>query len=291
MSHLPRLSVACVLAIGLSASHTSALPDQHEESTASPCRSAGPAIALAQLPEASGLAASRRHPGVLWSHNDSGMPMVFAIGTDGSIKGRVRIAGAELDDWEDVAVGACPAGSCLYVADIGDNHGSRKNVTVYRVPEPAPGDNTSKPAEAFHATYPDGPRDAEAIFVTSANDVFLISKDEPVGLYRFPRPLRAGATVRLEKVAALGHVGGRVTAADASPDGRWVVARTHRAVIFYRASELTAGTVREAARFDLSPLGEPQGEGVALLNNGTVYLSGEGGASGTLARVNCSLPR
>jgi hypothetical protein len=292
MHRLWQISVAFALVIGLFAVHTAATLQRHGEATTSaPCKIAGPPTAMAQLPESSGLAASRRNPGVLWSHNDSGEPIVFAVGTDGSMKGRVRIAGAEVKDWEDVAVGACPAGSCLYVADIGDNRASRSSITVYRVPEPAPGDETSLPAEAFHATYPDGARDAEGLFVTSSHDIFIVTKDEPVAVYRFPDPLRAGTTARLQRVAVLGDPGGRVTAANASPDGRWVVARTHRAVIFYRTPELVAGKVHEAFRFDLSELREPQGEGVALLSNGTIYLSGEGGRGGTLARITCDLPR
>jgi hypothetical protein len=129
------------------------------------------------------------------------------------------------------------------------------------------------------------------MFVTSPNDVFIVTKDQPEAVYRFPRPLRAGAASRLERVAALGNVGARITAADASPDGRWIVVRTHRTVIFYREQELLAGKAREALQFDLGELREPQGEGVALLADGTIYLSGEGGQSGTLARISCTLPR
>jgi hypothetical protein len=321
MRRLSRICIAFALVLGLLAVHVAATRQRHGESQGegqadTRCRIAGPAIELAQLRESSGLAASRRAPNVLWSHNDSGEPVVYAIASDGAIKGRVRIAGADLKDWEDVAVGPCPAGFCLYIADIGDNHASRSSITVYRVPEPAPGDEISSPAETFHATYPDGPRDAEGLFVLPSgalhgeavgsdqraaadrgrdpavtDNVFIVTKDEPVAVYRFPQPLRAGATVRLERVAALGDPGGRVTAAGASPDGGWIVARTHRAVIFYRTEELLAGKVREAMRFDLTALREPQGEGVALVSNGSVYLSGEGGRGGTLARVSCRMPR
>src|SRR5690606_1795107 len=44
-----------------------------------------------ELEEASGLAASRRHAGVLWMHNDSGgEPEVFAVDSTGAVLGRVR---------------------------------------------------------------------------------------------------------------------------------------------------------------------------------------------------------
>ena len=98
------------------------------------CRVAAAPVALGELPEASGVAVSRRSPGVLWAINDSGQPVLFALDSSGTVKGKVRVAGASVDDWEDIAVGPCPGGSCLYVADIGDNHARRSHVTIYGSP-------------------------------------------------------------------------------------------------------------------------------------------------------------
>jgi hypothetical protein len=265
------------------------------------CRLAARPLALRELPEASGIAASRRNPGVLWSHNDSGEPVVFALDTLGRVRGRVRIVGAKVGDWEDVAVGPCPSGTCLYLADIGDNRASRRHITVYRVREPAVGDNVTASAEAFDATYPDGANDAEALFVTAdrGGDVFVMTKGDtgPVVLYRYPRPLRSGSTVRLERVATL-HArpknNERITGASASPDGNWVVLRTNDALMFFHTTDMTSGRFGDAQRFDLKQLREPQGEGVALLADGTVYLVGEGGGkgyAGSLAKVACALRR
>jgi hypothetical protein len=263
-----------------------------------PCRVTRLPAQLPDLPEASGLAVSRRTPGVLWTHNDSGEPVVFALDSAGGVLGRVRVAGADVADWEAVAVGPCQSGSCLYVADIGDNDANRPRVTVYRVPEPAPGETVTRRAEALHATYPDGAHDAEALFATAEGDLFVVTKGEtgPVGLYRFPRPLRAGATVRLERIAILGAQAkrkDRITDAAASPDGRWIALRTRDAVMFHRTSELTAGRRGDPLQFDVTGLGERQGEGIALGGGGAVYLAGEGGGkkrSGTLARIDCALP-
>src|SRR5207249_4817283 len=85
---------------------------------------------------------------------------------------------------------------------------------------------------------------------------------------------------------------GRITDADASPDGRWIVLRTGNAIMFYDAREFVVGKIREVFRFDVAPLGEPQGEGVALSANGDVWLAGEGGGGsrpGTLGRMSCTL--
>src|SRR5690606_11546671 len=97
-------------------------------------------IASEELTEASGLVASRAHPGVLWLHNDSGDgPRLFALTEQGALLGEVTIEGAQAHDWEDIALGSGPeAGkSYLYIADTGDNGASRDDVQIYRVEEPA----------------------------------------------------------------------------------------------------------------------------------------------------------
>ena len=171
-----------------------------QQAAAPQCQASGPLVRIPDLPEASGVAVSRRSPGRLWAHNDSGDVLV-ALDTRGSVTGRVRVSGVKVDDWEAVAVGACPGGSCIYIADIGDNEAERKRITIHRVPEPSNEDSVAV-KETFHATYPDGAHDAEALLVAPDGGLFIVTKGETdaVGLYRFPRELRPGATHQLERV-------------------------------------------------------------------------------------------
>jgi hypothetical protein len=256
--------------------------------------------ALARLPglsEASGVAASRTTPGRFWTHNDSSEPVLFALDTRGSITGQLRLLGATVEDWEAVAVGPCESGSCIYVADIGDNNGGRDRITVYRVAEPR--DLTGPvQVDAFHATYPDGARDAESLLVTTDGRLYIVSKGNkaPVSLYRFPNALRAGTTVRLERVGEprdpqAPAANDRITDGAVSPDNRWVVLRGARTLTFYRTADLLAGHWREAGRIPLASLKEPQGEGVTFGADGSVYLVGEGGGRGrpgTFAQLACT---
>jgi hypothetical protein len=254
--------------------------------------------------ETSGLARSRRTPGVFWTHNDSGGdPELFAFDAAGRLQGRVMVAGAEMRDWEDAAAGPCGGGSgdCLYVGDIGNNTGRKAELIVWRLPEPAPADTTSAPAERFTARFPDQERrpDAEAMFVLPDGQLYLITKGtrrDPVELYRWPTPLVVGRTATLERVRRLAppprQPGDEVTGASASPDGRWVAVRTYSTLVFYRAAELAAAG-EPALSFDLLPLGESQGEAVALDADGAVMLTSEGGGNhipGTASRLTCSLP-
>jgi hypothetical protein len=208
-----------------------------------------------------------------------------------------------MTDWEDVAVGPCPQGTCVYVADIGDNHANRAEIQIYRMREPHPNDIVSDSVETLRATYPDGPQDAEALFVLSDGALFIVTKGNtgPVALYRFPLPLRTDASLRLERLATVvpsRASGGvprhqRVTGASASPNGRWVALRTREAITFYAAHELVRGMIRAVFRYDVSDLREPQGEAIALAPGGEVWIAGEGGGKsrpGTLARLACTLP-
>ena len=171
---------------------------------------------LVGVGEASGVAVSRRTPGILWSHNDSGRASLFAFDNAGNAKGRVELTGVTVDDWEDLAIGQCPEGSCLYIADIGDNNRARSGITIFRVPEPRADDKATAPAEAWTMTYPDRAHDAEAIFVTSGGQLFLVSKEDArtTALYRVPSP--GGSGGRLQLVAQLPL--DRVTGGAASPD-------------------------------------------------------------------------
>jgi hypothetical protein len=216
------------------------------------CEPSGPLVRVAELPEASGVAVSRRTPGRLWAHNDSGEPVIVALDARGAVTGRVRLSGVKIDDWEALGVGACPGGSCVYIADIGDNAAKRRRISVYRVPEPVPGESVVV-TDAFHATYPDGAHDAETLLVAKDGGLFIVTKGETgaVALYRFPRDLRPGATHQLERVGpprAPGKVSEteRITDGTVSPDGAWVLLRTRQSVAFHRAADLFAGNWSEA---------------------------------------------
>src|SRR4051812_481526 len=102
-------------------------PAPHVASPSDACRVDGKMARLAEAPEASGMAISRRIQGRLWVHNDSGAPVVFGVDENGRVVQRVSITGATLRDWEDIAVAPCAGGSCLYIADIGDNEAHRRD--------------------------------------------------------------------------------------------------------------------------------------------------------------------
>jgi hypothetical protein len=254
------------------------------------------------LGETSGVAVGRRDASVLWTHND-GRSELFALDAGGEILARFRID-ARLGDWEDIEVAACGTGSCLYLADTGDNDERRPDgqVRIFRVQEPAlpsGGDEDTASllrVDAFPVRLPDGARDVEALFVLPGEVPYLVSKGgrDAISVYRYPPPLRPD-TVTLVEVQRLtsGPVSllDRVTGASVSPDGSWVAVRTYQALRFYRVDgdslvEADGGLV------NLRSLQEIQGEGVAIGPAGVVVLTSEGGPLGgppTMRILRCRL--
>ena len=261
----------------------------------STCTPASSMVRLADLPEASGLAVSRSTAGRLWSHNDSGPPVLIAFDVNGKPAGRLSLSGARVEDWEALAAGPCGDRSCLYVGDIGDNGGKRPHITVYRIPEP-PQPGTAVAAEALQASYPDGAQDAEALLVAPDGSLLVVTKGDagPVAVYRFPRAAQPGAVSKLERVGkALDEKPGanaRITDGAISRDGKWVVLRSKTALTFYPGADFLRGDFGGARRVDLKAVGEPQGEAVAFGAGDTVYVAGEGGGKkqpGTLLALSC----
>jgi hypothetical protein len=217
---------------------------------AAPASGYGPATVLGRIAdpaidESSGLAASRRTPGLLWTHNDSGdEPFVYCLDLQGRSCGTFRVTGAEAFDWEDMAAGPGPrAGEpYLYLGDIGDNIDQRTEIVVYRIPEPAAGGGGAAPtraspgstaeAEALRFRYPDGTRNAEALLVhPTSGDLYVVTKESPAGVYKAAAPLDPGRVNPLVRVAGVqvGAGGGldQVTGGDISPDGRRVALCTY----------------------------------------------------------------
>ena len=276
------LGAAGLGVLAVAALVTWSLGPAHE---AGPCTLASGPSALPEIRETSGLAVSRRHPGLLWTHNDSGNAAVlFALDANGAVRGRVRVP-IRTRDWEDISAAACPAGDCLYLADIGDNQQARSRILIYRVPEPAPGDAETTAPDVFTATYADGRHNAEAMFVAGA-DLFIVTRDRTGGVYR--ATVSGSRDLTFQRIGQLGLT--VVTDAETSRDGSTVVVRTSREAVLYRTDDLVAGRISPYLRVPLDRLREPQGEGVAL-DGPLLYLSSEGrrwNRGGILVSLRCT---
>ncbi|MCZ9341505.1 WD40 repeat domain-containing protein, partial [Streptomyces sp. TRM76130] len=150
-----------------------------------------------RITESSGLAASRLHPGVYWTHNDQDTgPYIYAVdGATGETVARVSLSGVGTPrDVEAISIGP---DNRIYVGDIGDNLGGTwPHVWIYELPEPTELKDQAVEATQYVVQYDDGARDAESMVVhPKTGRVYIIDKNEDGGhLYEGPAELSASGT-------------------------------------------------------------------------------------------------
>ena len=228
--------------------------------------------------ESSGLARSRRHPAVLWTHNDSGGgPELYAVGSDGRTLATLTLAGAQARDWEALAAGRDDRGRpALFVGDIGDNQDLWPEVAVYRVTEPARLRDATVPAVRYRLRYADRPRDAEALLLDPrSNRLYVATKSSGGGgLYRAPARLRADQVNVLHRVARVPPV---VTDGSFAPDGRSFVLRDYQSAYVYTSPGQRVGGLPLPPQY--------QGESLTVSADGHSLLVGSEGPTSEVWRV------
>lgn len=244
-----------------------------------------------RIDEASGISPGIRSKGVDYVENDSGdTNRFFALNAKtGATAAVVTVPGAVNHDWEDLQVARDASGTpSVWIADIGDNDGVRREMEVYRVREPLidPDDHddavTSARPAIWRLRYPTGPTDAESLAVTPGGDAYLVTKNV-LGLssvYRLPsRPdsarvqtLRQVGTIPFRAAkgrSPIGSVGGLLaTSAAVSRDGRLLAVRSYIYADVWRLdpSSSNDGVVAalHSAPTRVALPAQRQGEGIAF---------------------------
>ncbi|HEY1025267.1 MAG TPA: hypothetical protein VGE26_08905 [Sphingobacteriaceae bacterium] len=239
-------------------------------------------IANRELREVSGLVASVRNPGYLWVHNDGSRPLkLFLLKKTGFMERRFKFSEIVTTDFEDIALDGDPGMPVLYAGDIGDNSSRRKAVRILRLREPLLQDSISDiKVDTFYLSYPNGSRDAEAMFVDPVSKyLYIVSKrDECPFLYKVPLNIRAQDTVEMKLAGNLKLSGTGVlkwvTAADISADGSQILVRSYGNVFYWHRKENE--TVEEAMRREpdrLSHTSEIQGEAIGFSRDGKGFYT------------------
>lgn len=262
-----------------------------------------------RITEASGIVASRRHPGLYYVHNDSGGgPFVYVIDRAGQTRMTIHLRGAQAVDYEDIALapGAEPGTFDVCVADIGDNDARRPHITIYRFPEPELSETKHTTIivtpRAFRMRYPDGPVDAEAFLVhPRTGDGYVITKRTTGAsmVYKLPAPWDEGQERELVRVGPLRLPPALlplriVTAADIHPAGRRVAARCYAdGWEWWLPADATDADFQrifdtEPVRLSLAP--ERQGEALCYSADGNAILTLSEGVRQTLYELPLSAP-
>jgi hypothetical protein len=245
----------------------------------------GPSVAFSisdpRITESSGLAASRLHPGVYWTHNDSeDGPYVYAVDSaTGKTVARVTMRGIHPRDVEAISLG--PDGD-LYVGDIGDNLGGTwPEVWIYRFHEPKRLVSTTVDVTRYTVRYAAGPRNAEALMVQpKTGRVYIASKNEDGGvLYAGPARLSAKGVNVFRRVADVPWV----TDGAFSPDGTRLVLRGYFWATGYRWVD---GAPQKIGSLDV-PM-QQQGESVTFTPDGRNLMYGSEGKDSDVWRAPLS---
>ncbi|MFJ8749546.1 WD40 repeat domain-containing protein [Streptomyces sp. NPDC102441] len=232
-----------------------------------------------RITESSGIAASRLHPGIYWTHNDSDDgPYVYAVDSrTGKTVATITMKGVgDPRDVEAISVG--PDGN-LYVGDIGDNlDGSWDHVWIYRFPEPKRLADATVRATQFDVTYADGARNAEAMMVhPKTGRVYIASKREGGGaLYEGPEKLAAGGDNVFRRVGEVPWV----TDGAFSPDGKELVLRS-----YFSARRYAFENGRLGADHAVSVPLQGQSESVTYTADGSAMMFGSEGKQSEVVRV------
>lgn len=242
-----------------------------------------------RLSEISGLAATSSGFAAI---NDGGEELsVFQLSNSCAVTDVRTWTGRNFNpaDPEDLAV---TSDGTTWIADTGDNELSRQTAAMWRIP--ASGDPV-----LYRLSYPNGPRDTEAIVMPANGTPVLVTKD-PLGraeLYVPVRPLTGAAgTVDLRAAGSLtmtpsGTSGGldefgaanqlAITGGAISPDGKRVVLRTYTDAYEWDipdggdpAAVLSgSGKPRRTALPD-----EPQGEAITYSTDSRTFLTASEGS-------------
>lgn len=179
----------------------------------------------------------------------------------------------------------------LWVADIGDNDASRPRAAIWRIAKGAD-------PVLHRLTYPDGPRDAEAILMQGKTPI-VVTKDATgtSQVYVASKPLtsattditsmRSAGTLTISSTGTsggdavgIGEVGQlTITGGAVSPDGKKVALRTYTDAYEWDvkngdiAAAITGGKPRH------TPLpNEPQGEAISYSADGSSFITTTEGA-------------
>ncbi|MCX5529111.1 WD40 repeat domain-containing protein [Streptomyces sp. NBC_00006] len=231
-----------------------------------------------RITESSGLAASRAHPGIYWTHNDGDDgPYLYAVdGRTGETVARITYTGVgKPHDVEAVSVG--PDGH-LYVGAIGDNDKDEDHVWIYRLKEPSDLSDRTVAATEYHVAYEDGAHNAESLAVhPGTGRIYVITKDKDGGaLYEAPEEPSPDGDNTLGKVADIDLW---VTDAAFSPDGTRLAIRGDDGIMYTWKN----GKPSHPRSLDVPK--QKQGEAITFTTDGRTLLYGsEGRNSGVVAR-------
>lgn len=232
------------------------------------------------MKEASGLDASYNNPGMYWTHNDSGNGAnLYLIDQKGTLRLTVKLRGLDNQDWEDITLMKTDNRSFIYVGDIGDNMGKRKNLRIYKFAEPTLGDVpeieiAKEEVEIMNFTYENGSRDAETLFAYTPEQKLIVVSKRETECFIYPFVFKASKHVQVIKPEGRVPITG-LTAGDMSERGE-ILMKNYEEVFYWQPSDTPLITrLTKGPDFRIPYITEPQGEAICWDNSGNFLTVSE----------------
>ncbi len=256
------------------------------------------------LREESGIAVSRPHPNRLFHINDSGDGPNFYLTTfDGRNTTKVQINNFAPVDVEDLAYGVVNNKSYLFIGDIGDNSAARRSLELVVVEEQTTFPSTVNASYRVLMSYPDGAKDAEGMALHPNGDIYILSKQKPVRLYRLssnqwqsqPSQVQVMQYIGELDLATLAGATASPTALDISSDGTTLLVITYSEAIEFEIKmkngivDLTQYRRGDTGISSFKLHNLPQLESGAYLpdSRSFIYTSESHGSSVPILQVDC----
>jgi hypothetical protein len=238
--------------------------------------------------ELSGIVKSHTDKNVFWLHNDSGdQPRIFALDSMGQFYQSERykngegvvIAGATDVDWEDITI---DNHGNVVIADLGNGTNDRRDLVLYVVPEPAPTASNTTFLKKIFVSYPNQKAfpdkkefnfDCEAIFFADGHFQMLSKhrSDTFTTLYRLDQ--EKSEEINPLTLVDKFNIGGKVTAADASPDGNRIAVITYTAIWIFERTSPSESYFK--GHIWWLPVEAPQLESICFKDSKTLWLLDE----------------
>ncbi len=289
---------------------------------AQPCAEWSEAVEVGELDasqiiEASGMTISKRFPERLYHLNDGADNRLFITDRGGKSLYTQPIGGIRLWDLESMSLGPCPdEGTCIFLADSGDNRRFRGGVRIFVIREVERWESPTVPIATLVVKYPDGIHDAEGLAVHPNGDLYMLTKEADYGIYQaLPARMyrlryqawRSGSEdlvfsfmgeVDFPELASpeSDFLGELVTGLDISPDGKRFLALTYQHAYEFDLDLSGIDALPDLAelRDAMTPIPlarQAQQEAIAYLPDGAAFLYSterRNTARAPIMRVDCA---
>lgn len=222
-----------------------------------------------------------------WVIEDNGnKDHLYAINLKGNLVKEFKVENAKNHDWEDLAK---DEEGNIYIGNFGNNANDRKNLSIYKLPNPENETGKKIKAEKISFHYPEQKKfppkksklmfDCEAFFYKN-NSLYLITKNRTrpytgkAFIYKIPAVVGSHEAKFIgEFTACTDQQFCSVTGADISPDGKKVVLLGSGFIWLFTdfsSDDFTKGTLRT-----IDVKHRTQQESICFVDNNTLLIADE----------------